>query len=168
MPLVSSGTSTCDCCWWRGAEVSVLPITIMISQRGSPTPDDHHLRPLMTYSSPSRRIEVSMLVASDDATAGSVIRNAERILPSIKGRSQVFLCSLVPYRMNTSMLPVSGAEQLNTSEAQPTWPICSASSAYSRLLNPAPWNSSSSWDDGGMNMFHSPSAWAFFFNSSTI
>ena len=27
---------------------SVLPITIMILQRGSPTPDDHHLRPLMT------------------------------------------------------------------------------------------------------------------------
>ncbi len=27
---------------------SVLPIRIAILQRGSPTPDDHHLRPLMT------------------------------------------------------------------------------------------------------------------------
>ena len=41
----------------------------------------------MTYSSPSRLIEVSILVASDDATAGSVIRKAERISPSISGRS---------------------------------------------------------------------------------
>ena len=70
--------------------------------------------------------------------------------------------------MNTSMLPVSGAEQLNTSEAQPMWPICSASGAYSRLVSPAPRNSSSSCEDGGMNMFHRPSARAFFFNSSTI
>jgi hypothetical protein len=110
---------------------------------------------------------VSMLVASDDATAGSVIRKAERISPSISGRSHFFLCSLEPYRINTSMLPVSGAEQLNTSEAQPMWPICSASGAYSRLVNPAPRNSSSSCDDGGMNMFHRPSARAFFFKSSS-
>jgi len=27
---------------------SVLPISIATLQRGSPTPDDHHLRPLMT------------------------------------------------------------------------------------------------------------------------
>ena len=66
------------------------------------------------------------------------------------------------------MFPVSGAEQLKTSEAQPMWPISSASGAYSRLLNPAPWNSSSSCEDGGMNMFQSPSAFAFFFSSSTI
>src|ERR1700755_1212289 len=60
--------------------------------------------------------------------------------------------------MNTSMLPVSGAEQLNTSEAQPMWPISSASGADSSLLNPAPRNSSSSCAFGGMNMFQTPSA----------
>src|ERR1700722_3994144 len=102
---------------------------------------------------------VSMLVASDDATAGSVIRKAERISPSISGRSHCRLCSLEPYRMKTSMLPVSGAEQLNTSEAQPIWPISSASGAYSRLVNPAPWNSSASCAAGGMKWFHRP--WAF-------
>src|SRR5229473_790624 len=64
--------------------------------------------------------------------------------------------------MNTSMLPVSGAEQLKTSEAQVMWPISSASGAYSRLLNPAPRNSSSSCADGGMNMFQRPSAFALF------
>src|ERR1700722_2709965 len=116
-PLASRGTKICDCCWWRGALGSVLPITIITWQRGSPMPDDHHLRPLITYSSPSRLMLVSMLVASDEATAGSVIRKAERISPSISGRSHFFLCSLEPYRINTSLLPVSGAEQLKTSEA---------------------------------------------------
>ncbi len=65
------------------------------------------------------------------------------------------------------MLPVSGAEQLKTSEAQLMWPISSASGAYSRLVSPAPRNSSSSCEDGGMNMFHRPSACAFFFKSSS-
>ncbi len=36
------------------------------------------------------------------------------------------------------MLPVSGAEQLNTSDAQLMRPICSDSIAYSRLVRPAP------------------------------
>ena len=69
---------TIDC--WRcvGASGSVLPITISTRQRGSAAPLIHHLRPLMTYSSPSRTIRVSMLVASELATAGSVIANAER------------------------------------------------------------------------------------------
>ena len=31
-------------------------------------PEDHHLCPLMTYSSPSLTIDAWMLVASDDAT----------------------------------------------------------------------------------------------------
>ena len=39
------------------------------------------------------------------------------------------------------MLPVSGAEQLNTSLAMPTRPISSAHSAYSRLVRPGPSNS---------------------------
>jgi hypothetical protein len=39
------------------------------------------------------RIEVSMLVASDEATAGSVIRKAERISPFISGFSQRAFCS---------------------------------------------------------------------------
>src|SRR4029077_17391270 len=96
MPLASSGIRICDCCWWRCAFGSVLPITIAILQRGSPTPEDHHLRPLITYSLPSLRIDVSMLVASEEAPAGSVIRNAERISPAIKGRSHLSFCSFEP------------------------------------------------------------------------
>ena len=38
----------CDCCSCRARLGSVLPMTMAILQRGSPTPDDHHLRPLIT------------------------------------------------------------------------------------------------------------------------
>ena len=53
------------------------------------------------------------------------------------------------------MLPVSGAEQLNTSPDQPTRPITSHSGEYSRLVSPAPLL------ECGRNMFHSPAARAF-------
>src|SRR5579859_2093921 len=58
------------------------------------------------------------------------------------------------------MLPVSGAEQLNTSGAQPTRPMSSHSGAYSRLVRPAPSS------DSGRNRFHRPSACASSFSSS--
>jgi len=58
------------------------------------------------------------------------------------------------------MLPVSGAEQLKTSEAQGTRPMISASGAYSRFVSPAPCGES------GRNRFHSPAARAFGFSSS--
>ncbi len=47
-PGVSIGIRICDCCEWRCASGLVLPITIAILQRGSPRPEDHHLRPLIT------------------------------------------------------------------------------------------------------------------------
>src|SRR5947209_524880 len=52
------------------------------------------------------------------------------------------------------MLPVSGAEQLNTIGATRLRPIVSQSMPYSQLVSPAPCSSS------GMNRFHSPSAFA--------
>ena len=57
-------------------------------QRGSFAPEVHHLRPLITYSSPCFSMRACMLVASDEATAGSVIANAERISPRKSGSSQ--------------------------------------------------------------------------------
>jgi hypothetical protein len=51
---------------------------------------------LMTTSSPSRTAVAAMLVASDDATSGSVMQNADRIAPSSSGSSQRFFCSAVP------------------------------------------------------------------------
>ena len=73
------------CRRWRSASGSETPITISSSQRGDIAPEDHHLRPLITYSSPSRSMLVEMFVASDEATSGSVIENAERIRPSSSG-----------------------------------------------------------------------------------
>ena len=111
-------------------------MTINTLHPGRMAPDDHHLRPLITYSSPSRTIEVSILVASEEATAGSVIKKAERISPFIKGFNHCSCCAGVPYLANTSMFPVSGAEQLNTSEAILERPINSAKGAYSRFVKP--------------------------------
>ena len=67
-----------------------------------------------------------MLVASDDATSGSVMQNADRIVPSSNGSSQLFFWAGLPYRSRTSMLPVSGALQLNTYGAMKERPVSSA------------------------------------------
>src|SRR5207248_1887143 len=151
-------------CWryLSGLLGSVLPIAMNILQRSRAAPEIHHLRPLRTYSSPSRLMENWMLVASELATSGSVIANAERIWPLSRGSSHVFFCSSVPNCARISILPVSGAAQLNTSEAQATLPMISARGAYSRFVSPAPYSSS------GRKRFQSPSARALTFNSSTI
>jgi hypothetical protein len=96
IPSESSGTRIIDCCLCVSAEGSVFPIRIATSQRGSPAPLDHHLRPLITYSLPRSSMLHLMFVASDDATSGSVIRKAERISPSINGFSHSSFCSRVP------------------------------------------------------------------------
>src|SRR5919106_5407246 len=94
MPGVSRGTTIIDCCLYlSGFFGSVLPMKMRTLQRGSPMPEVHHLWPLITYESPSRTIDDSMLVASDDATFGSVMANAERILPSSSGSRYCFFSS---------------------------------------------------------------------------
>lgn len=95
-------------------------------QSGCPIPVLHHLRPLTTTSSPSRTAVACMVVASDDATSGSVIQNADRIRPSSNGSSHSVRCSAVPYLTSTSMFPVSGALQLNTYGASAERPVSSA------------------------------------------
>src|SRR5579862_240419 len=155
MPGVSIGTKIIDCCLCFGAEGSVLPMKIEILHRGSPAPEDHHLRPLITYSSPLRTMLDWILVASDEATSFSVMLKQDRISPFSRGFSQRSCCSFVPYRASTSMLPVSGAEQLNTSGAIADRPMISHSGAYSRFVSPAPCS------DSGRNKFHNPAARAF-------
>ncbi len=84
-------------------------------------------------------MRVAMLVASEDATSGSVIANAERISPASSGSSHRLFCSSVPNIASTSMLPVSGAEQFSAAGARwPLRPVSSASGAYCRLVRPAP------------------------------
>src|ERR1700722_1487641 len=101
-------------------------MTIYSEQRGSPAPDDHHFSPFKTHSSPSSLASIAILVASEEATPGSVIRYAERARPSNRSGSQCVFCSGEPKRSITSILPVSGAEQLKTSEAWGDQPISSA------------------------------------------
>lgn len=57
-----------------------------------------------------------MLVASDEATWGSVIAKPERIFPCNKGTSHCSCCSLVPYLNNTykmKLLPCQKNETTN-------------------------------------------------------
>ena len=86
-------------------------MTMKIWQSGFIAPVVHHLRPSMTISSPSRRIVISMLVASEEATAGSVIAKPDRISPASSGLNHRSCCSGEPNCASTSMLPVSGAAQ---------------------------------------------------------
>ena len=77
-----------------------------------------------------------MLVASDEATAGYVIKKADLISPFIIGFNHFSFCSVDPYFAIVYILPVSGALQLKTSEAHVSLPIFSAKGAYSNLLYP--------------------------------
>ena len=58
-----------------------------------------------------------MFVASEEATSGSVIANAERISAFSSGCGQRLFCSGVPKYASTSMLPVSGVEQFSAARA---------------------------------------------------
>ena len=58
-----------------------------------------------------------MLRASEEATSGSVMQNADRISPASSGSSHARCCSGVPNMCSTSMLPVSGAAQFMASGA---------------------------------------------------
>src|SRR5260370_41817497 len=95
-PGASRGTRICDCWLWGAALGSVLPITIAILHRGSPAPDDHHLRPLITYPFPLRTMLARIFVASEEATSGSVIATHDRISPASRGFSHFPFCSGVP------------------------------------------------------------------------
>lgn len=103
-----------------------------------------------------------MLVASDDATSGSVIANADRISPASSGSSHCFFCASVPNWASTSMFPVSGAAQFSAVGANcGERPRISASGAYWRLVSPAPYSAS------GRKRFHSPCLRASALRSST-
>ena len=93
-----------------------------------------------------------MFVASDEATAGSVMQNAERISAERSGSSHCRCCASVPYITSSSMLPVSGALQLKTCGAMNDRPMTSASGAYSVFVRPGP------YDGSVRNRFHNPAA----------
>ena len=96
-PFVSSGTSTIECWWWRSPDSSgVRAMKMATFARGSPMPLDHHFLPLSTTSSPSTTAVACMLVASEEATSGSVMQKTERISPASSGVSQRAFCSSEP------------------------------------------------------------------------
>src|SRR5580700_12054027 len=103
-----------------------------------------------------------MLVASEEATPGSVMQKADRISPARRGFSQDCFWPSEPYLTRTSIFPVSGGLQLKTSGAMEQRPIVSANGAYSTFVSPAPYSFS------GRNRFHRPADLALALSSSMI
>lgn len=72
------------------------------------------IRKQRSFTGKIKPCKINFLQTTDSIlTAGSVMAKHDRISPSSSGRSHFCFCSSVPYRTSTSMLPVSGAEQLN-------------------------------------------------------
>src|ERR1700735_690346 len=86
-----------------------------------------------------------MFDASLDATPGSVMQNADLIVPSSSGRSQRASGAVEPNSASSSMLRVSGAAQFSASGASAgLQPVISASGAYCRLVSGGAGKSSAS------------------------
>jgi hypothetical protein len=113
-PLAGIGTMTQECRPVRGASGRDTPTTITKAQAGCAAPVMYHLRPLITHSAPSRRRVAAMLVASDEATSGSVMPG-QRTRPSSSGPSQRFFCSASRHAADDHA-GTSGARLLNTRE----------------------------------------------------
>ena len=160
IPGVSSGTTTI--LWRLCLSLSGLdkPMNIVIAALGWPNPVDHHFLPLMTTSSPSSIMVAAILVASDEATSGSVIPNTERISPASNGLSHFSFWASLPKWYSTSILPVSGALQLKISGAKRYFPMRSAIGAYSSVERP--WPSSAS----GKNRLANPASRALALSAS--
>ena len=72
-----------------GASGSVTAITI---PKAAPSaPDENHLWPSITQSSPSRTARVGSVVGSEPGTSGSVIEKNERISPATSGLQPALL-----------------------------------------------------------------------------
>ena len=56
----------------------------------------NHLRPLSFQPPSTRSMRMATFVASEEATPGSVMQNAERISPANSGSSHRRRCSSVP------------------------------------------------------------------------
>mmetsp|Transcript_2048 Transcript_2048/g.5049 ORF Transcript_2048/g.5049 Transcript_2048/m.5049 type:complete len:243 (-) Transcript_2048:282-1010(-) len=135
-PGASRGTRIMLCCRWSAPSKLVRPRKMKTLHSGRQAPLIHHLCPLITYSSPSRSIREEMLVASLEATPGSVMAKALRICPASRGLSHCSFCSGVPYFSRTSMFPVSGAVQFIARFARGNAPSSSPMGAYSSTESP--------------------------------
>ena len=82
-PGASAGTMIIDARSYGPASGSVT--TIAIRKSAIMPLDVNHLWPLITHSSPLSTAVVDINVGSEPALSGSVIENAERILPSSSG-----------------------------------------------------------------------------------
>ena len=88
-PGVSAGTMICVARRCGSASGSVTAITI--PNAAPSAPDENHLWPSITHSSPSRTARVRSAVGSEPETSGSVIEKNERISPATSGAQPALL-----------------------------------------------------------------------------
>ncbi len=101
-------------------------VTAMTIPNAAPSaPDENHLWPSMTHSSPSRMARVRSPVGSDPDTSGSVIEKNDRTSPATSGFRKRSFCTSVPKCQRISPFPASGAWQPKTSWPQSERPISS-------------------------------------------
>src|SRR2546430_16302856 len=93
-PGASAGTMIIDARSYASADGSVT--TIAIKKSAIMPFEVNHLWPLITHSSPFSSAVVFNRVGSEPAVSGSVIENADRILPSSSGGHQPYLGSPAP------------------------------------------------------------------------
>jgi hypothetical protein len=110
-PLVSVGTMIWEA--RRCGSAFGLVTAITMAKAAPSAAEVNHLCPSMTKWSPSRRAVVAISVGFEPANSGSVMEKQLRISPRASGSSHFFFCSSLPCEMRTSMLPESGAWQLN-------------------------------------------------------
>ena len=122
-PGVSAGTMICVARLCGCSSGSVTAITI--PNAAPSAPDENHLWPSMTHSSPSRTARVRRVVGSEPGTSGSVMEKNERTSPATSGFRKRSFCSSVPKCQRISPFPASGAWQPSTSWPQTERPISS-------------------------------------------
>ena len=111
---------------------------MMIQVRAPSAPVISHLRPLMTYSLPSKIASVFSCPGSEPAPSGSVIANTDRCRPSMTGtrNSSAWASLAILDKMN--MLPSSGAAQFIATGPRVDQPAASNSTACSRWVGSQP------------------------------
>ena len=83
-------------------------------ERAPSAPEENHLRPLITHSSPSSIAVVRRSVGSAPGDVRLGHREERAVSPATSGSSQRSFCSAVPNWCRISPLPASGAWQLKT------------------------------------------------------
>ena len=142
-PFAGSGTKNMLARWCGGASGFVTAMQI-----AKPAPSialANHFRPLMTQSLPSFTAVVDMMTGFEPALFGSVIVKQLRISPRTSGSRNCSFCFSLACACIISMLPASGAWELNAMRPSGLLPISSITRPNFKKWRPPPPTSFGIW-----------------------